>query len=221
MIPEKTTSRKSSSEDLSRTEADHAEDRLAEDSNRRKKSLSEFKAAHPLVGYSDEQLAQMGEEYAREHQGLTSDEDIRAFRLGAVIAGDMDEDEDPSSLRERYSRIEGLTEEERRSLVDEVEHKWKNPRMLYFLVTSKTSLNPPKQLTYLTWIQSALYVLSYKAWTKPLSTAPRSFTSVNSALMRRQSSTPGSPVSQTLLHTSVALLPDAASNLYIYSTLQG
>ncbi|KAJ3507568.1 hypothetical protein NM208_g15942 [Fusarium decemcellulare] len=77
----------------------------------------------------------MGEKYAREQQGLTTEEDIRAFRIGAIIAGDMDVDDDLESLRNKYASVEGLTEEERTTLVDEVEHKWRNPKMLYFLVT--------------------------------------------------------------------------------------
>ncbi|KAM5350473.1 hypothetical protein ACJ41O_006978 [Fusarium nematophilum] len=134
---------RNSSADLSRTEIDHAENPSARssdeaplDNNKKKKHpMSEAKAAHPLAGYTHAQLARMGEKYAREHQGLTEEEDIRAFRIGAVVAGDMDVDDDPESLRSRYAAVEGLTEEERTTLVDEVEHKWRNPKMLYFLVT--------------------------------------------------------------------------------------
>ena len=132
--------RRSSSGDLSRTEVDHKEHRYPRDSDEAlfdpNKPLSSTKAAHPLAGYTHEQLAHMGEKYAREHQGLTDETEIRAFRLGAIIAGDMDVDDDPQSLRDKYARVEGLTEDERQTLVDEVEHKWRNPKMLYFLVTS-------------------------------------------------------------------------------------
>jgi hypothetical protein len=82
----------------------------------------------------------MGETYAREKQGMTDEDDIRAFRLGAIIASEMDADDEPSSLRDKYARIEGLTEEERQSLLDEVEHKWRHPKMLYYLVTSILNL---------------------------------------------------------------------------------
>lgn len=102
------------------------------------KPLSSAKAAHPLAGYSNEQLAHMGEKYAREHQHLTDEEEIRAFRLGAIIAGDMDVDDDPKSLRAKYASVPGLSEEERQALVGEVEHRWKHPSKLYFLVTSKS-----------------------------------------------------------------------------------
>ncbi|CAM1509478.1 Fc.00g032170.m01.CDS01 [Cosmosporella sp. VM-42] len=131
--------RGSSSGNLSRAEVDHTEHKGQRDSDEAlfdsNKPLPSTKAAHPLAGYTHEQLAQMGEKYAREHQGLTEEDEIRAFRLGAVIAGDMDMDDDLQSLRDKYSRVEGLDEDERRTLVNEVEHKWKNPKMLYFLVT--------------------------------------------------------------------------------------
>ncbi|KAF4976861.1 hypothetical protein FZEAL_6526 [Fusarium zealandicum] len=138
MVSEKDRQRNSSAE-FSRTEVDHAENRFNRSSDEgiinTKKPLSQSKAAHPLAGYSKQQLAQMGEKYARDQQGLTDEADIRAFRLGAIIAGDMDVDDDLESLRNKYASVEGLTDEERTTLVDEVEHKWKNPKMLYFLVT--------------------------------------------------------------------------------------
>ena len=125
--------------DTSNTEVDHAEHhtRPSGEGSFSKRRMSSNKAAHPLAGYTHEQLAQMGEKYARDHQNLTDEEEIRAFRIGAVIAGDMDIDDDLTSLREKYERVEGLTEEERTTLVNEVEHKWKNPGMLDFLVTSE------------------------------------------------------------------------------------
>ncbi|KAH7015656.1 hypothetical protein EDB80DRAFT_708429 [Ilyonectria destructans] len=127
-----------SSEDASRTEVDHAENSMRPSDEAifdKNKPISSTKAAHPLAGYTHQQLAHMGEKYAREHQGLTDDGEIRAFRLGAIVAGDMDVDDNIESLREKYLSVEGLTEEERTTLVDEVEHKWRNPKMLYFLVT--------------------------------------------------------------------------------------
>lgn len=96
---------------------------------------SSSSAAHPLANYSRSQLGQLGEQYARSQQGLTEEDDIRAFRLGAIIAGDMDADNDMKTLKEKYAGVEGLTEEERAILVDEVEKKWRHPSMLYFLVT--------------------------------------------------------------------------------------
>ncbi|KAH6621385.1 hypothetical protein B0J18DRAFT_225472 [Chaetomium sp. MPI-SDFR-AT-0129] len=79
--------------------------------------------ANPLAGLSAERLGKMGEDYARL-AGLTSDEDMRAFRLGAVIAGD----------HTQYDQIPELTEREREVLVRETTHKWSNPSMLYWVV---------------------------------------------------------------------------------------
>ncbi|KAL2021543.1 hypothetical protein VTK56DRAFT_7042 [Thermocarpiscus australiensis] len=82
------------------------------------------KLANPLAGLSPECLASRGEKYARD-AGLTSDEDIRAFRLGAMIAGD---DVD-------YDTIEGLTDREKEALRRETTQKWRsNPSMLYWVI---------------------------------------------------------------------------------------
>jgi hypothetical protein len=82
----------------------------------------------------------MGERYARDQQGLTEEADIRAFRLGAIIAGDLDAGDDLTTLKKRYAAVEALTEEERGVLVDEAERKWRHPTMLYFLVTGMLTL---------------------------------------------------------------------------------
>ncbi|KAK5661487.1 hypothetical protein OQA88_11391 [Cercophora sp. LCS_1] len=79
--------------------------------------------ANPLSGLSKERLGAMGEEYAR-FAGLTSEEDVRAFRLGATIAGDD----------ARYGMTPGLTESEREALERETTYKWSNPRMLCWVI---------------------------------------------------------------------------------------
>jgi hypothetical protein len=71
----------------------------------------------------------MGEDYARL-AGLTSEEDLRAFRLGAMIAGDHN----------RYDAIPELTDREREVLERETTHKWSNPSMLYWVIVSKCTL---------------------------------------------------------------------------------
>jgi len=87
------------------------------------------KLANPLVGMSPEVLGTMGEDYARL-AGLADDpENLRAFRLGAMIAGDQDS-------TARYDRIADLTEEERNVLEREETHKWSNPSMLYWVIIS-------------------------------------------------------------------------------------
>jgi hypothetical protein len=82
------------------------------------------KLANPLSGYSHEQLSEMGEKYARS-VGLDSEEDIRAFRLGAVAAGDEN----------KYDTIDGLTQAEIETFDREVTHKWSNPKALYWYET--------------------------------------------------------------------------------------
>ncbi|KAL2160873.1 hypothetical protein VTH06DRAFT_1070 [Thermothelomyces fergusii] len=81
------------------------------------------KLANPLAGLTAEQLAAMGEDYARL-AGLTSEEDVRAFRLGAIVAGD----------HAPYDQIPELTAREREVLERETTHKWSNPSMLYWVV---------------------------------------------------------------------------------------
>jgi hypothetical protein len=88
--------------------------------------------ANPLAGLSPERLGAMGEDYARL-AGLTSEEDMRAFRLGAMIAGDQNQ----------YDSIPDLTAREREVLVRETTHKWSNPSMLYWVIVSTwTTLAP-------------------------------------------------------------------------------
>lgn len=81
------------------------------------------KMANPLAGLGPERLAAMGEKYCHEH-GFTSEEDIRAFRLGAMIAGNEN----------KFDTIKDLTDDERRVLGDEITHKWKNPATMYGVI---------------------------------------------------------------------------------------
>ena len=114
-----------------KTEVDHQSNRNASydstaygegDEERRRRELN-LKIANPLGGYNAQQLGDMGEQYCRENQ-LGEEEDIRAFRLGALVA------KDPL----RAGEIEGLTEEERRIFQDEVDHKWRQPKLLYLVI---------------------------------------------------------------------------------------
>jgi len=84
------------------------------------------KIANPLAGVSREQLARMGEEYCRDN-GINDEDDIRAFRIGAMIAGDMN----------KYDTVPGLTAEEKEVIDRETTHKWSNPGMLYWVIVSK------------------------------------------------------------------------------------
>jgi hypothetical protein len=92
------------------------------DEERRRRELN-LKIANPLGGYNVQQLGDMGEQYCRENQ-LGEEEDIRAFRLGAQVA------KDPL----RAAEVMGLTEEEKQIFQDEVDHKWRQPKLLYVVI---------------------------------------------------------------------------------------
>lgn len=81
------------------------------------------KLANPLAGYSHAELEEMGAEYARKYQ-LGDESDIRAFRMGAVLA------QDPV----KYEECRGLTEEEVQVLRREFERRWSQPRLMYVVI---------------------------------------------------------------------------------------
>ncbi|KAL3422420.1 MFS sugar transporter [Phlyctema vagabunda] len=81
------------------------------------------KIANPLAGLSHLELSRKGEEFVREHD-IGDDEDIRAFRLGAILA------QDPN----RHAEVDGLTVEEGATLEREISHKWSQPTMLYLVI---------------------------------------------------------------------------------------
>ncbi|KAJ8121199.1 hypothetical protein ONZ43_g2288 [Nemania bipapillata] len=94
------------------------------DEGQKKRLEASAKLENPLAGLSPDELAQRGESFCKQH-GLTDEEDIRAFRLGAMIAGNMN----------KYDTIDGLTDREREVLDKEITHKWSNPSMLYAVIT--------------------------------------------------------------------------------------
>lgn len=79
--------------------------------------------ANPLAGYSNSQLMQMGEDYVRKHE-IGNEEDIRAFRLAAIIA------KDPL----KFDTVDGLTKEELLVLKEEFTQKWRQPKLLYIVI---------------------------------------------------------------------------------------
>lgn len=83
------------------------------------------KLSNPLGGLEPDELVVRATEYCEIH-GITEEEDIRAFQIGAQLAGNIEE----------WNAIHGISEEEKAVLQEEVEHKWKNPRMLYLIVAS-------------------------------------------------------------------------------------
>ncbi|KAI1781165.1 hypothetical protein F4818DRAFT_31150 [Hypoxylon cercidicola] len=93
------------------------------DEEHRRRLEASAKLENPLGHLTPEQLAQRGEDFCAKH-GLTDEADIRAFRLGAMIAGDMN----------KYDTVDGLTAREREVLDREITHKWSNPPMLYAVI---------------------------------------------------------------------------------------
>ncbi|RYP68713.1 hypothetical protein DL769_005434 [Monosporascus sp. CRB-8-3] len=81
------------------------------------------KLENPFHGLTPEELGRRGEEFCALH-GIEGEDDVRAFRLGAMIAGNMN----------RYDAVEGLTAREREALDRELTHKWRNPSTLYAVV---------------------------------------------------------------------------------------
>jgi hypothetical protein len=88
------------------------------------------KLANPLAGLTPERLGAMGEDYARRN-GMNDEEDVRAFRLGAMIAGNMN----------KFDTVQGLSERELEVLRREETHKWSNPWMLYAVIAGTTLLD--------------------------------------------------------------------------------
>lgn len=82
--------------------------------------------ANPLADLSPKELASYAGEFCAEHD-ITEDGDVRAFCLGAQIAGS----------ERGWRSVEGLTGGEKAVLEREEESKWTNPKVLYLIVFSK------------------------------------------------------------------------------------
>lgn len=124
---EKSAPRKDSGySDVSRTEVEtvHGAQGAALDESKKRRLEASAMLENPLAGYSPDQLAQRGESFCKQH-GFADEEDIRAFRLGAMIAGNMN----------KYDAVDGLTDREREVLGREITHKWSNPSVLYAVIT--------------------------------------------------------------------------------------
>lgn len=120
-----------SSSDRAETEFAHmdhpgrASEATAVDQDERRRQEASHKLENPLAGFSPERLGRMGEEYCQKY-GIDDEQDVRAFRLGATIAGNMN----------KYDTMTELTAQERAVLDAETTHKWRNPKMLYAVVAS-------------------------------------------------------------------------------------
>ena len=115
-----------------KTEVEHRDDPSSSnskdeglDEGARQRFEASQKLANPLAGLGLDQLSGLGEEYAKK-AGFTDESDVRAFRLGAVLAGNGG----------NHQEIAELTETEREFLDRETTHKWSNPSKLYYVIIS-------------------------------------------------------------------------------------
>jgi len=83
------------------------------------------KLQNPLEEFSDDQLMDMGQDYCKEH-AIGEPDDVRAFRLGAVLA------KDPP----KYDRLVKFdaTPEELEVLEKEFKNRWSQPPLLYLII---------------------------------------------------------------------------------------
>jgi MFS family permease len=83
------------------------------------------KLANPLADFSYNELRKMGRAYAYEH-ALAEPEDVRAMEIGACLA------REPANMKD--ARKLGVTEEEFTILENEINHRWSQPKLLYFVI---------------------------------------------------------------------------------------
>ena len=81
------------------------------------------KLANPLAGISHAKLEEMGATYARKHH-IGDEEDVRAFRKGAVLA------QEPR----RFAQVQGLTGMELDVLQKEFDNRWAQPKLMYIVI---------------------------------------------------------------------------------------
>lgn len=93
-----------------------ADDRMRQSDN--------SKLQNPLAEFSDANLEEMAVAFCRDH-AISDKEDVRAFRLGAILA------KDPT----RFEKLRGMaTAVEMDILKKEITHRWSQPRLLYLVI---------------------------------------------------------------------------------------
>ena len=97
--------------------------RLSLNAGDRMRRNASAKLANPLAGISHAQLEEMGATYARKHH-IGDEEDIRAFRKGAVLA------QEPR----RFAQVQGLTGMELDVLQKEFDNRWSQPKLMYMVI---------------------------------------------------------------------------------------
>lgn len=117
----------SSNSDIGKkTEIEHAQKEATvpplSENDRKRLELNKL-LADPLAHFTREELAVKGEEYARKYD-LGDEEDVRAFRFGAMLAKDVEHPE----------LVKGMSEEDVTILEKEKASKWSQPKLLYLIV---------------------------------------------------------------------------------------
>lgn len=111
----------------SKAEVDHhsiTSPAAADDEGLQKRLEVSAKAENPLAGLQQDELTRMAKDYCTQH-GFNSEEDLRVFRLGALIAGNDFQ----------WDTISGLTDAETAGLELERDHKYKSlPKTLIVVV---------------------------------------------------------------------------------------
>lgn len=82
------------------------------------------KLANPLEEFSDNDLEEMALDFVKDH-AISDEEDVRAFRLGAILAKDPGNHQKLSSM---------ATAEEMAVLEKEYTHRWSQPKLLYLVI---------------------------------------------------------------------------------------
>lgn len=107
-----------------------------EDEELNKRLEVSAKAENPLAGLKQDELIQKVEDYCAQH-GFDNKEDLRVFRLGALIAGNDF----------HWDTISGLTDAEVAGLELERDHKYKSiPKTLLGVVVVCVSAQFPSLL---------------------------------------------------------------------------
>lgn len=111
----------------SKPEADHqsiTSPTAPDDDGLQKRRQVSAKAENPLAGLQKDELTRMVQDYCTQH-GFDSEEDLRVFRLGALIAGNDFQ----------WDTVSGLTDAEIAGLELERNHRYKSlPKTLIGVV---------------------------------------------------------------------------------------
>lgn len=133
----------------------------------RKQSVINMKLQNPLAGMSHDELMTDVEQFAKEHN---LDYALDDLQKGALVAQN----------KAGFENFDQLTDDDKTLIREEKLHRWKQPRMLYYM-TSQSSISSKKASCADTFKSSAPGRLLFKAWISLQSTAPRLSTSHTSA----------------------------------------